>query len=45
VRHPEDTGETEGKLEISTEIVVIQRFVKPISVSEDNTAHLNNTTI
>jgi hypothetical protein len=39
VRHPQQAGNTEAELEVSSEVIVVERFVEPISIPEDNTAH------
>ena len=37
--HPEGGGQTEGDLEVAAPVVVVDGFVVPVSVSEDEAAH------
>lgn len=39
VRQPYEAGDTEGHPELTADVVVVQRFVEPISVPEEHTSH------
>jgi hypothetical protein len=39
VRHPEEAGNTEAQLEVTADIVVVQRLVEPVAISKDDAAH------
>ena len=41
VRHPQDSTKTQSQLEISTNVVIIQRFIEPISIPKCDTTHIN----
>jgi hypothetical protein len=39
VGHPEEAGDSEGEFEVAAHVVVVEGFVEPIPVPEDDTSH------
>jgi hypothetical protein len=42
MRQPQQARYAEAEFKVSSEVVVVQWFVEPISISEDNAAHFKS---